>query len=310
LIYNLTGPVLVTGGAGFLGGSVIRHFSGAGYQVVGLGHGDRSRAAWADLGISSWRSSDVTFSTLVDLQIRPDVIVHCAGGSSVFRSINHADDDFIRTVGATREVLEYAHRYAPESHIVLPSSAAVYGEAARLPISEGSPLAPISPYGVHKRRSEDLCRDYARQKGLRISIVRLFSVYGPGLEKQLLWDACKKFSLQDTHFDGSGVEERDWLHVEDAAHLIAVAAARATSAVPIVNGGTGTATKVSDVLERVRKCWPSLLPKLSFSGCHREGDPSCYQADIQVARSWGWSPKYEIDFGIPQYVAWFHARGM
>jgi len=73
---------------------------------------------------------------------------------------------------------------------------------------------------------EDLCLSYAGRWGIRTSVVRLFSVYGPSLRKQLLWDACEKFRRGDNTFAGTGSELRDWLHVKDAAALIATAAER------------------------------------------------------------------------------------
>lgn len=189
--------VLVTGAAGFLGGHVVRHFAAAGYRVMGRGHGHIAKSASAELGLSDWREDDVTLSTLAGLNATPDVVVHCAGGASISHSVGHPEDDYRRTVGTTREVLDYVRLHAPAARVVLPSSAAVYGEVAHLPIGEETPLAPISPSGHHKKLAEELCRSYAQDYGLRIGIVRLFSVYGPDLRKQLRWDACEKLRKAD-----------------------------------------------------------------------------------------------------------------
>ena len=111
------------------------------------------------------------------------------------------------------------------------------------------PLAPLSPYGLHKCLAEDLCRFYAAYWKLPIAVIRFFSLYGEGLRKQLLWDACKKLHGDAFIFEGTGNEERDWLHVEDAVRLIALAGEHASSLCPIVNGGSGAARSVRSVLE-------------------------------------------------------------
>ena len=74
------------------------------------------------------------------------------------------------------------------------SSAAVYGPGHEGPIGEDARLDPASPYGCHKLVMELLCRSYARSFGVSIVLLRLFSVYGEGLQKQLLWDLCSKLA--------------------------------------------------------------------------------------------------------------------
>src|SRR6185312_5873943 len=122
--------------------------------------------------------------------------------------------------------------YCPQATLVVPSSAAVYGAVRQIPINESGPRNPISPYGVHKKIAEDLCYSYARHFGARIALVRFFSVYGAGLRKQLLWDACNKLVVGDGRFGGHGNEVRDWLHIEDAARLLIAAAQHAAPTCP------------------------------------------------------------------------------
>src|SRR4030095_13057401 len=81
---------------------------------------------------------------------------------------------------------------APAAILIYPSSAAVYGVVKQAPIGESSPIAPVSPYGLHKAMAEELCSTQSKHFGLRCAIVRFFSVYGPGSRKQLLWDLAQK----------------------------------------------------------------------------------------------------------------------
>ncbi|TDA81588.1 SDR family oxidoreductase, partial [Halomonas marinisediminis] len=79
---------------------------------------------------------------------------------------------------------------------------------------------PMSPYGFSKLSAELLAQEYSQCFGVNSISVRPFSLYGPGLKKQLLWDACNKFSKGIGEFFGTGEEVRDWLHVEDASSMI------------------------------------------------------------------------------------------
>ncbi len=233
-----------------------------------------------------------------------DLIVHCAGGSHVAASFSDPDAEFRKSVGAAVEVLEFARHQTRRPRIVVLSSAAVYGIVTQLPIQEDAPLNPISPYGRSKLAIEQRCQQSGRDHGLEIAIVRLFSVYGRGLRKQLFWDACHKFAKGDGRFGGTGYERRDWLHVDDAVRLIDAAMGEASAAVPIVNGGTGHSIKVRDALTQLRGLWSASAPQITYSGEARPGDPPGYEADVTCARALGWTPAQSFAEGLADYVAW------
>jgi UDP-glucose 4-epimerase len=297
---------LVTGAHGFIGRHVAQRLGADGARVVGIGHGTWSRDEWRRWGLEEWHAADVTFDTLVTYAGEPDLIVHCAGGSSVGHSVAHPLQDFRRSVETTAATLEYARLFVPAARIVLLSSAGVYGIAPSRPLTERDALAPASPYGLHKQLAESLCRFHAQHYGLRAAVVRLFSVYGPGLRKQLLWDACTKASQGDTAFAGTGEEVRDWLHVSDAVNLIRVAAACAAVDCPTANGGAGVGVSVRDTLTALFAALGHAgAPR--FSGAARSGDPPHYLADVSTAASWGWAPGIPWREGVAEYARWFRS---
>ena len=257
--------VLVTGAYGFVGRNAAKALARRGFDVTAIGHGSWARGQWRSWGISKWYSADISLDTLIKHAGRPDAIVHCAGGGSVSYSIDHPRQDFDRSVVTTLEVLEYIRLVHPKTILVLPSSAGVYGAVNETPIATSQALVPVSPYGLHKRIAEDLCRSYSRHYGISCAIVRLFSVYGVGLRKQLLWEACNKLRTADVQFSGTGNETRDWLHIDDAAELLVCALSYASNACPVVNGGEGIATTVRSVVTLLADQFPSSSPPV-FSG--------------------------------------------
>lgn len=300
----MNASVLVTGAYGFVGRHVARALATRGAHVTGIGHGNWGSDEWRRWGLAEWHTADVTLENLITYAGKPDYVFHCAGSGSVGFSMDHPQQDWQRTVSSTLAVLEYLRMQRVGARLVIPSSAGVYGVAAHMPISINTVLKPSSPYGVHKKIAEDLCRSYAQHFGVRSALVRLFSVYGVGIRKQLLWDACVKLSRGVARFAGTGSETRDWLHVEDAARLMIIAAQHASTTCPVVNGGSGQAVCIRDVVGLLAaRLGNSALP--TFSGELRAGDPVHYQADVAEAAAWGWAPQCDQMREMNLYVDWF-----
>ncbi len=298
--------VLITGAHGFIGRYAARHFSANGCRVIGIGHGHWGFDDPVDYGIDQWMEADIDFANLADIKGRIDYIVHCAGGSSVAYSCKYPLQDFARTVDGTAKVLEYMRLHQGDAKLIYPSSAAVYGKKDNKCIRITEPLGPLSPYGFHKKMVEDLCMSYASTYGISVAIIRFFSIYGPGLQKQLLWDASNKFRKSDgraIEFFGTGDETRDWLHVEDAASLI-YCMAQSQNHADLVNGGYGQAVTVKEILAKLASLFRGNIC-VEFNGQSREGDPKHYWADTSEAKLLGWRPTILLEQGLNEYVTWF-----
>lgn len=300
---------LITGARGFVGRHLARALHQQGVKVCGLGHGawtDTERAVW---GVNHWLNGDVTKRN-IDIVLsnlgQPDAVFHLAGGSSVGPSLAAPEEDFRRSVLSAAELLEWARLAAPDVRLVLASSAAVYGAGHLQAIRETDTLAPYSPYGYHKRIAEELFESYGKNFGLNVAIVRLFSVYGQELQKQLLWDICSRLVNDATRLvlGGSGNELRDWFHISDAVDLLRMAASQANHDGFLINGGTGIAVTVRQVAEQLCTAW-GMGTQLEFSGKSRQGDPQYLVANIDQAASLGFAPQVNWQAGVADYVAWF-----
>lgn len=303
------GLAVVLGAGGFVGRHVARELAGRGLSVVGLGHGTWSEADRSAWGIGRWVTGTVDLATLQSLHLEgegfPQLIVHCAGGSAVSQSYAAPHRDFERSVESTTAMLEWARLAgAHRCRCVVISSAAVYGDHGDIDFEEASTLRPISPYGVHKLIAEQLCESYSRFFDLKVSIVRLFSVYGRGLRKQLLWDALNKFSDGKVTFFGTGDELRDWIHVDDAARLLVSAGLVDQSPFEIYNGGHSHAT-TRQVLTWLAEAYAEVGPPL-FSGEPHIGNPRrLTAARSRAGELLGWAPSIALAEGLSSYVDWF-----
>ena len=290
---------VVTGAGGFIGRYVARCLSDRGYEVIGIGRTPWS-AGHEEWGIHRFVCFDLTRDNLRALCLSPDVLVHCAGASEVGRSFTEPHVDFCNSALTASAVLDYVRSSARTCRIAFASSASVYGVTKSSPITEDVPVDPISPYGHHKAFVERLAAYYSRDFELSTAVVRLFSVYGIGLRKQLFWDACGKLARGERAFHGTGEERRDWLHVSDAAGLLVAAAENATTELLVLNGGSGTATSVKDALNMVTSSFGGV--PIQFTGATRRGDPTSYVAGIGRAMALGWQPHIALTEGLAQYV--------
>lgn len=305
--------IWITGGKGFIGRHLARLASELGDHVFGIGHGLWPIEEAGKWGYTNWCNGEIEAANLSQLARTsglPDIVYHLAGGSSVGASFQNPHEDFCRTVASTAHLLEWLRLNAPDTRFISVSSAAVYGTGHAEPISETAVISPYSPYGSHKAMMESLCRSYAENFGLRVVIARLFSVFGAGLEKQLIWDLCCKLAATKTStvvLGGTGRELRDWLHVSDAAALLNLVRTQCDVSCPAVNGGTGVSTPIREVAEMVCEAWGGGV-SVGFSGVARNGDPASLVADCAKASILGFKPRIMLAEGIHKTIDWYKSK--
>lgn len=296
--------ILITGAKGFLGSNVAKHFKNLGYETYGIGHGGLSIEESQNIGLDYWKKDDVSIKSILEFNQKFDLIVHCGGSGSVGFSVEHPYDDFKKTVDGTLEVLEYMRVHNPNAHLIYPSSPAVQGEHSDSPIKEEYVGKPASPYGYHKKIAEDLCQSYSEKYNLKVSIIRLFSVYGNGLKKQLLWDAYHKIKNadDDVTFWGTGEETRDFIHVNDVIRLMEKLLKQDSNFI-IINGGTGKKNTINAVVNMIKKLVNTEL-RIKFNNQVNIGNPIYYWADVEKLQQLDYKSKIDLENGVKDFIAW------
>lgn len=302
--------IWITGVSGYIGSTLAHMLNEQGQNWVGL---DRMPPRFVVGDNNQFLVGSVNpeaLTALGDLAGQPSRVYHLAGGSSVGPSFDDPKADFDATVGSSVALLDHLRRNAPTAVAVFASSAAVYGNDHHGPISETDAARPFSPYGVHKHLMELSAYSFNRFFSVDARVARLFSVYGAGLNKQILWDLCHKFaSGKPAELGGTGEERRDFIHGSDvAAGLIAIGDLKTADVESPVNLGSGTATRIATVVSLAANAWhveTGHLPSFSFGGRVRAGDPLSLVASVDRATKHGFSPVVSLESGISEYVRWF-----
>jgi UDP-glucose 4-epimerase len=300
--------ILVTGVAGFIGRYVARHFSEEGWSVFGIDNAPPENAPLSNLSAyHRLQLPDAALSSLLQ-QESPQVCIHCAGRASVGLSMADPAADFYASTMLTFEVLNSLRLNAPSCRFILLSSAAVYGNPETLPISESQAPAPISPYGFHKWQCEQLCLEFAKVYDLPTASLRIFSAYGPGLRRQVLWDMCRKVITQNSlTLQGTGKESRDFIHALDIAKALSAVATSAPMQGEVYNLGTGQEVAIAQLAHIVLDALEAEFTPV-FDGVVPPGTPLNWQADISKLKALGFTASVPLERGVKTFANWCRAE--
>jgi UDP-glucose 4-epimerase len=301
--------VLITGSTGFIGGSLGRYGAKAGHTVMGTGRSPEPAKDWPGLYMPIAATAE-TLSEIVS-NFAPDVLIHAAGTASVGASLVDPLADFHGSVSVCANLLEAVRRSGKSPVVFIPSSAAVYGNPAALPVDEQAAIQPISPYGYHKAMCETLARESAECFGHKIIVCRLFSVFGAGQRRLLIWDLFKQFSgpAEIAWLEGTGAESRDFLDVDDVAEIIFRLAEKSAQSpsgyFEVINVASGVETKVADIAGQIRDI-AAPGKTVRCRGISRPGDPLNWRGDIAKLRSMlpSWRPRPTITALNACVTAW------
>jgi UDP-glucose 4-epimerase len=320
----MSGTILVTGGAGYIGSHVALQLRDRGEDVVildNLSTGFREAARGAELVVG-----DVGDAALVGEVLRRHAIrtvMHFAAHTIVPESVRDPLKYYGNNTCATRSLLASCAAAGVEQ-FVFSSTAAVYGMPESGAADEETPTRPINPYGSSKLMSETMLRDLSAATALRHVILRYFNVAGSDPEGRigqstrnatlLIKVACEhaagkreRLSVFGTDYstpDGTCI--RDYIHVDDlaAAHLKALDYLRDGGASTTLNCGYGHGYSVREVIDSVERVSGRRLTVVDEP--RREGDPPMLIARCERLRATlGWAPRHDdLDFIVRTALAW------
>ncbi len=276
--------VLVTGGAGFVGHNLVLYLIKRGYDVAVVDSIERSsRYALARLeesGVPIIKADVRSFTNYDGF----DVVVHAAAYVSVEESVRDPLKYFENNVlGTARVGYECAKRGLKLAYL---SSAAVYGDPVKLPISEEHPARPQSPYGLSKLQGEEVLRNFTTVYGLKHVILRLFNVYGPGQNPSyagVITSFLKRaLNGEPLIIYGDGEQTRDFIYVEDVARVIEFLIEKDVFDNEVYNVGSGEPVTIKDLAKIIIKLVGKELPIIHASP--RAGDIKHSVADVSKLR--------------------------
>ena len=331
--------ILVTGGAGYIGGTVAAQLAGQGHEAVVFDNLGHSRREMIPTGVDFIEGEladrallERIFKSARD-EGRPFAgVLHFAALIEAGESMKRPELYFRNNTVATLSLLEAMLAEGPRL-LVFSSTAAVYGEAESIPISEDERLAPTNPYGQSKLIAEQMLAWMNRIHGLRYASLRYFNVAGAREEPggvlrgeahepethliPLVLDVAlgRRKSIHiygDDYSTPDGTCVRDYIHVSDLAdaHLLALNALAADGAdAPIIcNLGNGHGFSVREVIESARRITGHTIPAEVHP--RRAGDPAILVACGQKAmHELGWKPRYtQLDEIIRTAWLWHQKR--
>jgi UDP-glucose 4-epimerase len=314
--------ILVTGGAGYIGGTVSRILLASGHKVTVFDNFCHSRRSAVPTDATLVEGS-LADRTLLESTLRNrafDGVMHFAALIEAGESMKVPEVYFRNNTAGTLSLLE-AMQATGHNKLVFSSTAACYGEPEKTPILEDAKLSPTNPYGESKLLSEYMMRWQNNAHGLRFAALRYFNVagaipgYGENHEPEshlipLLLDVAlgRRESIRiygNDYPTPDGTCVRDYIHVADLAdaHLLALGALKTRSHV-VYNIGTGSGFTVQQVIDSVRRVTGHPIPVELHP--RRPGDPAVLVASsAAIQRELGWTPKYpQLDDIIASAWAW------
>lgn len=310
---------LVTGGAGFIGSTLVDRLLADGWEVEAvdnlssgkLSNLESARAAGPRFVFTERDICDASITDVV-AACAPDVVFHLAAQIDVRVSVADPALDARTNVVGTLNVLEAARAAGATKVVFASSGGTIYGDVDPdyLPVTESYPQHPVSPYGVSKKVATDYLFAYSVLHGMHFTSLALANVYGPRQDphgeagvvaifagRLLAGDACTVF--------GDGGQTRDYVYVDDVVDAFVRAADRGDG--ELCNIGTGVETSVNDLYRTMAD--NAGVPDDPTYAPPRTGELARSALDASKADSvLGWSPQTDLPTGTAAVLEWFRSH--
>lgn len=303
--------ILVTGGAGFVGATLVRRLVTSGYRVRVLDNlttGDPAHLDRVDAELVKGDIRDV--AAMDDALSGMAAIIHLAAAGSVIGSVQDPVTNFEVNAIGTFRVLDAARRAGVERVVLASTGGALIGDATP-PVSERSLPKPISPYGASKLAGEGYAHAFAKTYAVRTVAIRFGNVYGP-------WCARKRGVLnvffESIHSGapliiyGDGSSSRDYVHVDDISSALQLALEKDVPGGTVLHAASGVETPVADLADLCRQAAGVPGHPIEYRP-KRAGEVGRNFASYDMANQMlGYTPSVPREVGIPRTWQWFQEK--
>ena len=301
--------VLITGSEGYLGRNLARNLNKRKICCYGIGRGSwKKKYQYNKWGFKKNLNGNISNKLLKKFKnYNFDYIIHCAGGASPITSLINSisqKQDYKKNVISIKHLLDYFSKQKKKSKIIFVSSVSVYGNNKLKKSTENTNINPISNYAKNKAIAEKLCFNYNDKYKIDILVLRVSTIFGPGLKKQFIHDACLKIIKNKNLFFGTGNEIRDYIYIDDFNNLLYQVLKKSFIGFQILNVGTGKGIKIKDVIFYIKKKLKvNLTPRFNQIG--NKTNPKNLIVEAKKIKKFGWSPKTKFFKGLDNYIYWF-----
>lgn len=304
---------VVTGAAGFIGSHLCQRLLKEGFFVTGIDCFTDFYPRWIkEKNIQgllqeknfTFISDDLDSTDLRKLFKKVDCIFHLAAQAGVRTSWGQNFFWYIKNnIQVTQKLLETAKEISLKK-FVYASSSSVYGLCPELPMSETSPLSPLSPYGVTKLAAEQLCSLYNKNFGIPTVSLRYFTVYGPGQRPDMAFHKFFKSLIEEKEITiyGDAQQTRDFTYVDDIVEATLSSLGKGKNG-ETYNIGGGNQKKLETILPLFKKITHKKI-KIKWAE-KQKGDVLHTQAKIEKAKhDLGYSPRTSLQEGLEREWEW------
>jgi UDP-glucose 4-epimerase len=299
--------ILVTGGAGFIGSTLVDKLIDLGHQVVIFDDLSSGKKEYLNPDAHFYQI-DINAPKVAEIFALQnfDYVYHLAAQIDVRKSVaDPIEDNRVNVLGGIN-ILENCRKYGVKKIIFSSTGGAIYGETDLIPTPEDCPERPLSPYGIHKLTMEKYLHYYHEVYGQDYTILRFANVYGPRQYKggeagviAIFTDAA--VADKEITINGDGLQTRDYVYVDDV--VVALIKALETEHKGALNVGTGIEKTLVDVVTLIELSLGKRIAKSHGEAKMGEQRRSCLSYD-KIKEVFGWEPQVDLATGIKRTVEW------
>lgn len=281
----------ISGYNGFIGTALTRKLSK--YKIIGISDKNTKIAENVTPLVKS-----ITKIKNSDIKNSVQTLIHLAAVSDVTFCNTNPKTCYEINVDGTNKLLEIARK--KDANVILASSSHVYGNPKTLPIKENDKSYPSSIYSSSKIMSEVLCETYSRTYGLNITVLRLFSVYGPNSPKHnLIQNIIKQIKTKQTVSLGNINTKRDFIYIDDVIDAFYNVVRIQKKGFNVYNICTNKSTSIKEICNKLIRYNKTKIPIIVDKNKLRKNDiPEIKGTYLKFKKDYDWNPKIKLEYGL------------